>query len=249
VRHLARIAAWRKTGGERWRIDPLPPYAIIALLGILLAAGPPIGLWPLVYDLPAFNFLRVPSRFMLLAILGMAVMGAIAFDRLSVRLTPRRRTAAAVVAGVVLVAECFTIPLPGYRPYAFEIPAADRWLATQTGPLVVAELPADWFNERRHSTYMLHSMAHWQKTVHGHSGIRTPLHQELYDKLRGFPSDASFDALGAAGVTHIVIHPGMYDAADWERASSAFPPFQDRVELVYDDGHSQVLRMRQQTSY
>jgi hypothetical protein len=96
---------------------------------------------------------------------------------------------------------------------------------------------------------MLHSMAHWQKTVHGHSGIRTPLHHDLYEKLRGFPSHASFDALTAAGVTHLVIHPDMYDAADRERASASFPVFQDRVELVYDDGHSQVLRLRQQTSY
>ena len=246
---LAQLEAWRSAVGARWRTDPLPPYAILAIFSILLAAGPPIGLWPLVYDLPAFNFLRVPSRFMLLAILGMAVLGAIAFDRLARGMSARFRTAATIAAGAVLVAECFTVPLPGHRPYGVEIPEADRWLATLGGPIVVAELPSDYFNERRQSTYMLHSTAHWQKTVHGHSGIRTPLHHDLFEKLRGFPSDASFDALTSVGVTHIVIHPEMYDAADWLRASTAFPQFHDRVEQVYNDGRSQVYRLRPRLSY
>jgi len=219
VRRVAHLAAWRTAAGARWRTDPLPPYAILAILSILLAAGPPIGLWPLVYDLPAFNFLRVPSRFMLLAILGMAVMGAIAFDRLAARLNPRLRTLAIILAGALLVAECFTIPLPGHRPYGVEIPPADRWLATLPEPLVVAELPSDYFNERRQSTYMLHSMAHWQKTVHGHSGIRTPLHHDLYEKLRGFPSDASFDDITSVGVTNIVIHTDMYNTEDRDKAT------------------------------
>jgi hypothetical protein len=237
-------ASWRAIG-ERRRRDPLPLYAILTLLCILLSAGPPLGLWPLVYDWPGFNFLRVPSRFMLLGILGLAVLGALAFERLVARLQPRARSWSVAAVAVVLVAECYTIPLPGYRPYAVEIPAADRWLATQPGPLVVAELPTDFHNERRQSTFMLHSMAHWQKTVHGHSGIRTPFHRDLYDKLRGFPSEASFAALDAAGVTHLVIHPSMYDAADWARAASGLPGFATRLQPLYDDGQSQVYRVRQ----
>jgi hypothetical protein len=241
---LAWLASRWKMLAERHRLDPVPPYAILTIVGILLAAGPPFGLWPLVYDLPAFNFLRVPSRFMLLAVLGMAVLGACAFERLTGRFHGRARSLAAVAAGAMLVAECFTIPLPGYRPYSVEIPAADRWLSSQPGRLVVAELPSDYFNERRQSTYMLHSMAHWQKTVHGHSGIRTPLHHELYEKLRGFPSDASLEALASVGVTHIVIHPSMYDEPDWARASTALPAFAPRLEPVYDDGEARVYLLR-----
>lgn len=237
-----RLAAWWRAMAARRRTDPVLPYAVVMVLGILLAAGPPLGLWPLVYDLPAFNFLRVPSRFMLLAILGMAVLAGCAFERLTARVGGRGRMLAAVLTGAVVVAECYTVPLPGYRPYRVDIPAADRWLASQ-GPLVVAELPADYFNERRQSTYMLHSMAHWQKTVHGHSGIRTRLHHDLFEKLRGFPSEAAFEALASAGVTHIVIHPGMYDAADWTRASTALPAFADRIQQVYDDGQGQVYRL------
>ncbi|HJR60807.1 MAG TPA: hypothetical protein VJ813_15460 [Vicinamibacterales bacterium] len=240
-RHL--LAVWRRHSDVRRR-DARTFYALLTLLCILLAAGPPIGLWPLVYDLPGFNFLRVPSRFMLLAVLGLAVLAAIGFERLTSRAGGRGRAIAAVFAGGVLVAECFTMPLPGHRPYSVVIPGADRWLATQPAPLVIAELPSDHHNERRQSTYMLHSMAHWQKTVHGHSGIRTPLHRDLYEKLRGFPSAASLDALTALGVTHIVIHPGMYDPQDWARASAGLPAFRHRLSQVYDDGEGQVYLLR-----
>jgi hypothetical protein len=109
---------------------------------------------------------------------------------------------------------------------------------------VIAELPTDHHNERRQSTYMLHSMAHWGQTIHGHSGIRTPYHHELYEKLRGFPSEAAFDALAAAGVTHIVVHPAMYEQADWQRAVESLPAFADRWQEVYDDGTSQVYILR-----
>ena len=66
---MAAFARWRIAVGD----DATTPYAILAVLGFLLAAGPPLGLWPLVYWLPGLNFIRAPSRFMLMAILGLAV--------------------------------------------------------------------------------------------------------------------------------------------------------------------------------
>jgi hypothetical protein len=41
--------------------------------------GPPLGIWPLVYWLPGLNFIRVPSRFTILALLGLAVLAAFGF--------------------------------------------------------------------------------------------------------------------------------------------------------------------------
>src|SRR5262245_35595397 len=49
-------------------------YALLTFGSVWLTLGPPIGLWPFVYWLPGLNFIRVPSRFMLLAILGLAVL-------------------------------------------------------------------------------------------------------------------------------------------------------------------------------
>ena len=135
----------------------------------------------------------------MLALLGLAVLAGMGFERLSAFLSPRTRVALAAIAGGLLVAEFAAIPL-GTVPYHVEIPAIDRWLAGRPTPFVVAELPlADPANlgarERRHTEYMLHSMAHWQKTVEGYSGLRPPLHEALYAQLQRFPDERSLRGL------------------------------------------------------
>src|SRR4029077_5764657 len=112
---------------------------------------------------------------------------------------PRTRTILATILGVLLVVEFAAAPL-GTAPYRVQIPAVDRWLADQPKPFAVAELPmANRANlgawERRHTEYMLHSMAHWQKTVEGYSGLRPPLHEELYAQLVNFPDEGSLSNL------------------------------------------------------
>ncbi|MBA2303599.1 MAG: hypothetical protein H0W08_13310 [Acidobacteria bacterium] len=184
------------------------------------------------HPLPGFSFIRVPSRFMLLGVLAIAVLAATGFERLTDGLKPRRRHAAAVLAGVIIVAECLTTPLPAHRAYAVTIPAADRWLRSSPRPFVVAKLPADRFNERQHSTYMLHSMAYWQKTVHGHSGIRTAAHVNLYAALQHFPSEAALQALTSIGVTRVVLHADMYgrrNGISWLK-----PVYEDATARVYE---------------
>ena len=184
----------------------------MTLVSVWLAAGPSAGLWPLVYWFPGLSFIRVPSRFMLLAVLGLAVLAGIGFDRLTAGLTPRRRSLFATIAGVWLVAEFAAIPL-GTEPLRVEIPSVDRWLAGRPTPFVVAEVPLA--DERRYTEYMLHSTAHWQKTVEGYSGLRPPLHALLYRQLRDFPDEASLDTLTQIGVNYIVVHTDLYPPAEW----------------------------------
>ena len=111
---------------------------------------------------------------MVLGLLAIAVLAGLGFDRLRARLAPGPRRAAGVVAGGLLLAEFAMIPYRGV-PYRLEIPAVDLWVARQQKPFTVAEVPVTW-SARYHSNYMLHSMAHWQKTVHGYSGIQPALH-------------------------------------------------------------------------
>ena len=84
-------------------------------------------------------------------------------------------------------------------PYASAYADVDRWLDSQPKPFAIAEVPVG-LSWRYHSTYMLHSMAHWQKTVHGYSGWLPALHERLYDLLRSFPDVESVDALRSMGV-------------------------------------------------
>lgn len=225
-----------------------PPYArhtwfflTLTVLSTLLAAGPPISLWPYVYWLPGLNFIRIPSRFMLLGMLGIAVLAAIGFERMAARIRGDMRLAAEIVVAMLLVAEFWT-PLT-VQSYQVEIPAADRWLDSQPKPFAVAEVPVRPL-VRYHSTYMLHSMAHWQRTVHGHTSLETPLHLQLYEELRTFPDEASVAHLQSLGVNYVVVHIDWYRPGEWDAVRPQFDRYASILTLVHEDEAGRVYAVR-----
>lgn len=225
------------------RRNPVACYGMLLLVSFLFAVGPPLGVWPWIYHLPGFNFIRVPSRFVLLGVLALAILVAFGFERLTARFAPRAGNLAAAAAGALMLLEFLTIPLPAIQPVRVQIPAADRWLASEPKPFVVAELPTNT-NERLQSTYMMHSTAHWQRTVNGHSGVRTALHYELYDRLSTFPDDESLAALAELHVTYAVVHLGLYWPAERADLEARLEHYEDRLELVYRDREDRVYRLR-----
>lgn len=216
-------------------------YALLALGSLLLTVGPPLGLWPLVYWLPGFSFIRVPSRFLILTVLALAVLSAIAFELLSHRLSPRGRRVSAVVICLLLLAEFSTIPFEVVS-FSARPPTAERWLADQPKPFVVAEVPTTGAM-RDQSNYMLHSMAHWQPTVHGFSGFDPPDHTQLYRAMRQFPDPESFSLLRGFGVTYIVVHIDRYPPDRWEEVSHQLQNAPE-LELVFQEMKSRVYRLR-----
>jgi hypothetical protein len=219
-------------------------YGLLLILAVALAAGPPIGLWPYVYWLPGLNFIRVPSRFMLLATLALAVLAGAGFDRLAARFTPKRAQLAAVVVGALLVGEFAAIPL-GTDPFRVEIPSIDRWLANRPTPFVIAEVPVPdpgemGRSERYQTTYMLHAMAGWQKTVHGYSGFVTPAHLELYRQLATFPSEEAVRGLVDFGVTYVVVHGGDYPPDERARIDARLIELQESLTLLHVDGDDRI---------
>ncbi|HSL22485.1 MAG TPA: hypothetical protein VK886_13205 [Vicinamibacterales bacterium] len=204
---------------ERQRRNDLALYSLLALISLWLSLGPAFGLYRLVYDWPGISFIRVPSRFTIVTLLALAVLAAAGFEHLSARLVPRTRAVLALAAGLVLVAEYFAAPLNA-RPYAVTIPPVDRWLDTRPKPFVVAELPLPASSsparqDLRQSVFMLHSMAHFQKTVHGYSGFQPEFHVRLYERLQAFPDERSLAALERLGVTFVVIHEDLYPPEQW----------------------------------
>ena len=247
-RRLDALQAWR----QRHRRDALLFYALLTLLAVLLSVGPPLSLWPYVYWLPGFDFIRVPSRFTLLAILGLSVLAGIGFDRLTARLTPRVRSVAAVVVGALLVAEFAAFPLH-VDAFSVQVPAIDRWLAGQPGPFAIAEVPegdpgkaGEW--ERRQTTFMLHSTAHWQKTVNGYSGFRPPDLAQLYVELTMFPDEVSLDHLARLGVRYVVVHTDLYPPGAWTEAEARLAAYRDRLTLVHVEGTGRVYRLNDSTA-
>lgn len=227
---------------KRLRDNATPFYLLLTALAVSLSAGPPISIWPLVYSLPGFNFIRGPSRFMLLGILAIAVLAAIGFERVTAHASSRTRRLIAVALGMLLVVEFAAIPFT-LEHYRVRIPAADRWLAWQPKPFVVAEVPT-LPSERYHTNYMLHSMAHWQKTVHGYSGMRPPLHDELYAQLRSFPDEQSIRRLIELGVTYVVVHPGMYPPEMWPSVDERLRTFHAQLALRYTGTDGRVYALR-----
>jgi hypothetical protein len=227
--------------------NDVPFYGLLTIVSVWLSIGPPLGLWPFVYWLPGLSFIRVPSRFTMLAVLGLAVVAGAGFDRLSASLAPRRRRALAVVVGVLLVAEFAAIPL-AIVPNRVDPPMADRWLATRPAPFAVAEVPLpDPMNagafERRQTLYVLHSMAHWQKTVHGYSGIRAPLHEHLYLQLRNFPDEASLRELVRLGVGYVVVHTELYPPGEWPDVAARIDKYGAWLRLEHVAGTGRVYSL------
>lgn len=219
---------------------PIALYAVLTILTLLLAAGP---LWPHVYWLPGLNFIRVPSRFMILTTLCLGVLAGCGADRLFDTARAGRKRVLAVVLAVLFIVEFNALP---FRLTAYEIrmPAADRWLNGQPKPFVVAEVPVVLL-DRYQTMFMFHSMGHWQRTIHGYSGMRPELHEVLYRQLYTFPDAASLDHLARLGVTYVVVHIDMYrDPGDWQAAEARLAQHSSRLKLEYQDKTSRVYSLR-----
>jgi hypothetical protein len=217
-------------------------FALVVAIALWFCVGPPWSVWPLVYWLPGFNFIRVPSRLAILGVLGLAVLAAIAFDRLGARFWPQNRIAAAIIATVLVVGECAAVPLP-VSPYTVTYGDVDRWLDSQPKPFAIAEVPVG-LSLRYQSTYMLHSMAHWQKTVHGYSGLTPALHERLYGLLRSFPDHESVDALRSLRVQYVVVHTNGYEPAEWTAFETRMASVGSALRLVHAEQDGRVYAVQ-----
>ena len=243
-----RVRARYRRWAEARRTDAVAFYALLAVVTFWLALGPEYWLYWFVYDLPGFNFIRVPTRYTLLTLLALAVLAAAGFEYLTARLRPAARWTLAALCAAVLVGEYVPVPFVGV-PYRLDLPPIDRWLDTLPKPFAVAELPLDYGpnlagQELRQSRYMLHATAHWQKTVHGYGGIRSKLHAAIFSDMAQFPDDLSLIALTSVAVNYVVIHTDYYTAGEWARVEAKLANFTNwlTLEKVIDSGRVYSLR-------
>jgi hypothetical protein len=244
---LAPIGFWAALR-ERTGRAHIGVYVVVLIVSIWLMLGPGYGLYTLLYHfLPGANLTRVPSRYATLGLLALAILAAAGFDRLASRLRPERRSLFAGVLGVFLAFEFNVMPLNA-QTYRIDIPAADRWLGQMTKPFTVAEVPVidpttAAQASSRQSSYMIHSMAHWQKTVNGYSGLEPSRHTQLYRRLMGFPDDRSLASLKGFDVDYVVVHTTYYDPDEWKRVRERLTRYSSRLRLLYNDGESRVYAL------
>ncbi|HKW03314.1 MAG TPA: hypothetical protein VJN96_26050 [Vicinamibacterales bacterium] len=219
-------------------------YLAVVLVTLWFAVAPPYGVWRWVYWLPGLNFVRVPSRFMLLGLLGLGVLAAFGFDRLMAARPAAARTRAAAVIGLLMLGEFAVLPLD-VQPYRVDPPGVDRWLATQPAPFAVVEMPVpDSYSvitqERRTTLYMLHSLGHYQPIVQGYSGIQPPGYEALHQKLITFPDEASLRALIDLGVKYAVEHIDLIPPSERDEVAARYDKFKDWLTLEHMDGQGRV---------
>jgi hypothetical protein len=189
-------------------------YLLIAIVATSMFVERPVEIWRYVHSLPGLSFIRIPARFVILTMLALAVLAGIGFDRLVVSASAYARTIAMLVVAGLLLGEAAVYPMAGV-PFTVDIPPIDRWLDSRPKPFVVAEVPVPHPTdmgalERQQTQAMRHAMAHWQRTIHGYSSLRRPLHDRLYLEMAEFPDPPSVDSLRELGVTFIVVHTDQY---------------------------------------
>lgn len=251
---LAGAVAW---GLRRERGAARPPrrnaavyYALLGVFAFSLTLGPPYGPWQWVYNWPVFNFIRVPTRFSILVVLTLAVLSALAFDTLTRRWPASRLRIAAGMLSALLVLEFAAAPL-GVQAFEPPAPIVDRWLTLQRKPFVVAEgpMPRDpedyGLQNSRNAAFMLHSTVHWQKTVHGFSGVLPEAHQKLYEAMSVFPSQEALDRMRGFGVTYVVYHADMTNPEVVAAIDAQFAPWAHALELMHTEADGRIYRMRQ----
>jgi hypothetical protein len=237
-------AAGARTTIGRWaaekRRDPVALYAALMLLMFGLTLGPPYGLWRYFYALPIFSFIRISSRFSLVWLLAIGVLAGIGFDRLTRAWTSRGRAMLAGVLTLVLVVEYMAAPLIPGIPRA-EVPSIDRYLNTLPKPFVIAEVPA--LSERDQTDYMVHSTAHWQKTIQGYHGWRSSFHHELNAEMEQFPNAQTLERLTALNVTYVVVHDDRYSPERWAEVKSRLELFSDQLRMVHADATGRIYQL------
>lgn len=230
-------------------------YALLAAVAVWFTVGPPFGLWQWTYWMPVFSFLRVPSRFVLLEVMALAVLSGFGTQWLSRQARPGRgATLVVATVGLLLLLEFAPWGLRTI-PFQIEVTAADRWLDSRPKPFVVAEFPVpitrdDTTLARRNTLFMQHSTGHWQKTIHGYSGVEPQHYTAIQELLWRFPDEASLNALVDLGVSYVVVHPYLYeyDKRDMTEVDARIEAFRDwlRVEFLSREGRVYSLRRPEQ---
>jgi hypothetical protein len=184
-------------------------YGSLGALAFWASFGPLAGLYSLLFRLPFFSFLRAPSRFGLVVVLGLAALAALALSHLFARLPTGWRMIAAISIGLAGFAELNVLPFPWER--ALPLPRVYAVLARMPRA-PVAEFP--FYGERAifhlHTQYMVFSTAHWMPLVNGYSDYFPEDFRRTAPALAPFPSTDIFRLLARYRVRYVGVHWDMY---------------------------------------
>jgi hypothetical protein len=215
----------RRVRGAADRRFPLRLWCVTTLLLLSFCFGPMLELTlpgggrlalPTPYAalgrlIPQTDQVRVTARWMLPALLGIALLIGWAWRRwFEPGVSPFRRRAGMLVA-LLLVAEHLTWPMATI-PVPDRPSPLDRWLERQPYPSPTLLLPANM------PLLILQAAFHHQPLVNGTNGYFPPLHRARLRELERFPAADVLAALRAMHVRLVAIDPSVFPAPageDW----------------------------------
>ena len=237
-------------------------YAVAALVAAVLAMGPEITVkgavvspgpyaW-LMHYVPGFDGLRVPSRFVAVMTLCLAVLAGLGASEL---ITRARHLGAAlvIVAGIVIWVEAW----PGafntnVRIGAVGLELTPRELRTGENiapvyktvrdsprPIALLEFPFGSASWDLHAVF--YAGYHRQRLVNGYSGFFPEAYQRLsriFNARREDP-DTAWRALLSSGATHVLVHEAAYpphrrtEISNWLLASGGREVFVDGTDRLF----------------
>ena len=251
------LAVSSRARAETARVVRTPAFFFLALtlLAMWLSLGPHpkagdalvsgFGLYNVLYEnVPGFNGVRVPARYAMIAGLFLAVLagyGARLFTFNVTRLT---------IVSVLVLAEGAAIPMvrnltwnqneavPPARIFpAANAPAVYQRVATLPPGSAITELPfgdAAW--EIR---YVYYAHTHGKPITNGYSGAFPPSYKERVARLQRLRVDpeAAWQALGASGTTHVILHKAAFAKPDDAEAAEAWLRSRGATEVErFEDG-------------
>jgi hypothetical protein len=187
------------------RAGDLIAWLVLVGVCLALALGPRFGLYQLLAMVPGIKLIRVPSRFVLPALLGLSVLAAYGWQALDRRLRPARARLLLLAMVTLFAIESIFAPLPTARidPGPDEIAG---WIAAQPGQFAVLEIPVAVDNLTIHVRQVRQSQYHWKRLLVGYSGWRSPEVEARLERIeRNFPAAGTLDELAELEVRFIVV--------------------------------------------
>jgi hypothetical protein len=220
---LVALGLWQRNRERRYAVAL--GVAFVAC-GVLLAFGP--GIWIAGYVLwspyrilrgmvPGFATIRIPSRFLLIAQLGFALLASLGaarlFERARLRGLPSSAAALAIVLASLALAPLPQLPLHE-EVVGARVPPAYRWLAVNGAGRPLLELPHPDLESRARRVIL--STYHWLPTIDGYSAYPVRTAGYLYGIARGLPGEGALQKLAdSVDVGWILVH--LDDSADAEQ--------------------------------
>jgi hypothetical protein len=122
--------------------------------------------------------------------------------------------AVTAVAMLMTIVEYTNRPIP-LTPLQTKPTVLQSWLAQQRD-IVIAELPIPRADRLpgEDPRYQFLSTFHWQKMVNGYSAFVPPRYFGLMERMISFPDSGSIKSLRVRDVTHVIIHPELWERGD-----------------------------------